>query len=214
MIIENNILKHHLKNVYWIGGTACGGKSTAALLLSQKYDLYHYNADERFNEFRKIATRKNQPALSKKFYSAYDYFTRPIKEYIDYLDQINRESFDMILIDLIKMSADRKVIVEGHYPAELMADVAYHDKIAFLYANEDIIRRDYFTRADKQNMLKSINDASDSENVLEHVFTVIIESSKHQIEVGKKNYYALFERNDDTSIEQTVRELEKHFKLE
>lgn len=213
MIIENNILKYHLQNVYWIGGTACGGKTTAAKALAERHNLYHYNADEKFNEYRKIATHRNQPNLSKKFYSAYDYFTRPINEYIEYLDQINRESFDMMVIDLIKISVNKRIIVEGHYPADLIKEVAAHNNIAFLYANENIIRRDYFTRNDKQDMLDSINKVSDSEKVLEHVFKVIVKSAQHQLEAGKKMNYALFERTEDSTLEELVENLEKHFKL-
>ena len=39
MKIENNILKHYLKNVYFITGTAYAGKSTAVKMLSEKYDM-------------------------------------------------------------------------------------------------------------------------------------------------------------------------------
>ena len=39
MFIENNILKHYLKNVYFITGTAYAGKSTMVKILAEKYDL-------------------------------------------------------------------------------------------------------------------------------------------------------------------------------
>lgn len=62
----------------------------------------------------------------------------------------------MMIIDLIKLSVNKKVVVYGHYPPELMLDLAADDRIAFLYAEENIIRRDYFIRADKQSMLEAI----------------------------------------------------------
>ena len=37
MIIENNIVKHYLKNVYFITGTAYAGKSTAVKMLAERY---------------------------------------------------------------------------------------------------------------------------------------------------------------------------------
>jgi dephospho-CoA kinase len=37
--IENNILKHYLKNAYFITGTAYAGKSTTVKLLAEKYDM-------------------------------------------------------------------------------------------------------------------------------------------------------------------------------
>ena len=39
MKIENYILKHYLKNVYFITGTAYAGKSTMVKMLSEKYDM-------------------------------------------------------------------------------------------------------------------------------------------------------------------------------
>lgn len=39
MKIENNIIKAHLKNVYFVSGNACAGKSTMAKMLAEKYNL-------------------------------------------------------------------------------------------------------------------------------------------------------------------------------
>ena len=39
MHIENNILKHYLKNVYFITGTAYAGKSTTVKMLAERYDM-------------------------------------------------------------------------------------------------------------------------------------------------------------------------------
>ena len=39
MHIENNILRHYLKDVYFITGTAYAGKSTAAKLLAERYGM-------------------------------------------------------------------------------------------------------------------------------------------------------------------------------
>lgn len=72
---ENNILRHHLKNVYWIGGTTCGGKTTA-----EKHNYCHYDADTMFNEFRKLATSGHQTALSKEISNLIECFKRPIDE--------------------------------------------------------------------------------------------------------------------------------------
>lgn len=41
MKIENNIIKHYLKNCYFITGTAYAGKSTMCKMLAEKYDMVH-----------------------------------------------------------------------------------------------------------------------------------------------------------------------------
>ena len=43
MHIENNILKHYLRNCYFILGTAYAGKSTMCAMLAEKYDMVHYS---------------------------------------------------------------------------------------------------------------------------------------------------------------------------
>ena len=139
MNIENNIIKHHLKNVYWIGGTACGGKTTAAKHLAEKHGFYHYNADEMFRSYKSIAHPKHQPALSKEFKTLMDYFNRPSEIYNAYLEQMNREAFEMMVVDLLKLSVKQPVVVEGHYPPELMLELADHDRIVFFYAEDPVI---------------------------------------------------------------------------
>ncbi|GLX68050.1 hypothetical protein MU1_23950 [Paenibacillus glycanilyticus] len=48
MNIADNILKHHLQNVYIITGQACAGKTTVSKYLADKYDLILLNWDEQF----------------------------------------------------------------------------------------------------------------------------------------------------------------------
>ena len=43
MKIENNILKHYLKNVYFITGTGYAGKSTTVRMIAERYGLTGYN---------------------------------------------------------------------------------------------------------------------------------------------------------------------------
>ncbi len=213
MKIENNILKHHLRNVFWIGGTACGGKTTASKMIAKKYNYFHYDADTMFDDYRVLANKKDQPALSREFSSFREYFNRPINEYIDYLEKINRESFGMMLLDLVKLSINEKVVVEGHYPPELILELADKDRIAFLYAEEDTIRNDYFNRVDKQNMLTSIKEASQSDDLVNHVLDVVIKNAEHQINVGKKCNLKFIKRDSNSTIENTLKILEEHFKL-
>ena len=63
MKIENNVLKHYLKNVYFITGTAYAGKSTTVRMLADKYGMvccgenYHMAVSER------VATPETHPDL-------------------------------------------------------------------------------------------------------------------------------------------------------
>lgn len=213
MEIADNIIKESLKNVYWIGGTACGGKTTMARSLSKKYNMEHYNVDEMYDYYRSIANVEEQPGLCKKFKDANEYFSRPQEEYVEYLNQLNRESFGMIIVDLIKSLSNKSIIVEGHYPPEAISNISTYNKIAFLYADEDIIRSDYMTRKDKRDMLDYINTTSDSDHVINHVLDVVVGCSKIQVEMGKQFDIKFFKRDKNTTVEDRLNELETHFGL-
>lgn len=213
MNIADNIIFEHLKHVYWIGGTACAGKTTIAKALTEEFGFYHYNADEMYKHYREMARPEAQPNMCIHFDSAKAYFERPKEDYIAYLEAINRESFGMLLVDLLKLPTDRPIIVEGHYLPELMLRVAAPERIALFTTSEELIRSDYFNREDKQNMLKAIRKATDSEDTMNHVLDVVVESAKQQIENGKPFNYVTFERTDESTVEGTLAEVCAHFGL-
>ena len=53
MIFQDNVMKEYLKNVYFITGTPCGGKTTLSHALAQKYGFELFDIDERFEEHKK-----------------------------------------------------------------------------------------------------------------------------------------------------------------
>ena len=61
MNISNNILKHYLKNVYFITGTAYAGKSTTVKMLSEKYDMIFCGENYHSAVSDVVANPENQP---------------------------------------------------------------------------------------------------------------------------------------------------------
>ena len=53
MIFQDNVMKEYLKNVYFITGTPCGGKTTLSRALAEKYGFELFDIDERFDEHKK-----------------------------------------------------------------------------------------------------------------------------------------------------------------
>jgi len=69
MNIAENILKNSLTNVYFLTGTACGGKTTAANALCAKHGFIHFNDnwhEENFKVWQSIIDEKYQPNASKR----------------------------------------------------------------------------------------------------------------------------------------------------
>lgn len=85
MIFQDNIIKEYLKNVYFITGTPCGGKTTVSRALGQKYGISVYDIDERFQAHREMSDVKMQPNMNKEFRNADEFFGRSKEEYKQWL---------------------------------------------------------------------------------------------------------------------------------
>ena len=81
MIFQDNVIKEYLKNVYFITGTPCGGKTTISRELAKRHNLLVYVIDEQFANHLKISNAAFQPSMNKVFKDADEYFGRTVEEY-------------------------------------------------------------------------------------------------------------------------------------
>ena len=83
MKIENNIIKHYLKDAYFITGTAYAGKSTAAKLLAERYGLILCGENYHMEVSESVATPEYQPDIcfTKGLDDWRKFVTRPPEEY-------------------------------------------------------------------------------------------------------------------------------------
>ena len=119
MHIANNILKHSLQNVYFLVGTACGGKTTMAKAISQKYGFTYFNDDNwdkpYLDVWNSIITEKYQPnATARREIDWEVYFSRTVEEFL--ADKKDRhgtnERVEFALIELLKLAQTNKVITD------------------------------------------------------------------------------------------------------
>jgi hypothetical protein len=110
MNISENILKHSLQNVYFLTGTACGGKTTASRKLSEKYGFIHFNDnwhEESFKVWQSIVDEKYQKKASKRqaVTNWEVYFSRSAEEFLAAGDYNGyNEYLEYAIIELIKLS--------------------------------------------------------------------------------------------------------------
>lgn len=79
MIFQDNVIKEYLKNVYFITGTPCGGKTTISRELGKRYNLLVYDIDEQFEKHQKISNPAFQPSMNKAFNDADEFFGRTVE---------------------------------------------------------------------------------------------------------------------------------------
>lgn len=211
MIFQDNILKEYLKNVYFITGTPCGGKTTISRALAKKYNMPVYDVDEEFDRHQGISNPKNQPAMNKSFRDADEFFGRSVEEYRQWLLDNTREQLDFVLLDLIRLSQNQKVVCDCHLTLEEAGKLTDPSRIVFLLKEPSNIVEDYCNRPDHQGFRDFIHSATDVEKAKETCNeTLYLLNAKHYEAVKESEYFWL-ERNEQSTIEATVREVEKHF---
>jgi cytidylate kinase len=212
MKIADSVLVAHLRNVLWIGGGACGGKTTITDLLADKYGFTAYHPEDYFQQHKEAACYQDHPAMLRPFLGWEWYFNRPIDEYAAAIMEADREHFEWVIVDLIKMGESGTVVVDGHMlDPVFLKRIASHNKVVFLFADEATIRKSFFAREDKQDILRVINSLQNPETAREHLLDVTCEVSARKRVLAKSSGLQYMLRDQQLSIEATLRMVEEHF---
>jgi hypothetical protein len=221
MNIAENILKHNLKNVYFLNGTALAGKTTMAMELSRKYGLYHFNDnwhEDRFNIYRSICNEKYQPQSTKKKETTdwEAYFGRSVDEFLTDNGGYGEydEYIEFMIIELIKISQDTKVVADVGIPLKLLTEISDYRRIACLLASPELVTcANYGKRGDHKEFLECILSLKEPEKkiaVQDELFRINVEKVYEDV-----RKYSLFNivRTDKSTVENSLTLLEKHFGL-
>jgi len=220
MNIANNILKHSLQNVYFLVGTACGGKTTMAKELSKKHGLVHFNDnwnEDCFKVWTSIIDEKYQPNSTKRKEIVWEeYFSRSVEEFLaDQNDNHGSEEYiEFSIIELIKLSKDRKVIADIWITDwDLLMEISDYSRIACLLAPGELIIRDYYARDDHKDFTECIQSLKDPEKKFETQNELFRIGAREMAEKAEK--YGVFSimRNEESTVEGTLKILEGHFQL-
>ena len=126
MNISNNILKHYLKNVYFITGTAYAGKSTTVKMLSEKYDMIFCGENYHSEVSNVVANPENQPEISylNNLTDFRDFVTRSPEEYARWIFATSKEAAEFEIAELLSISKDKKVIVDTNIPIDILKEIS------------------------------------------------------------------------------------------
>ena len=221
MNIANNILKHSLKNVYFLVGTACGGKTTMAREISKKYGFIHYNdnwTEDIFKVWQSIIDEKYQPNSTKrKEIDWEEYFSRSVGEFLAEKNDNHGtdEYLEFSIIELIKLSQNNKVIADIWLTDDmpLLLEISDYSRIACLLASGELIVRDYYQRDDHKDFTNCIKSLKDPEKKFETQNELFRIGAKEVAANAEK--YKLFSimRTENSTVEGTLKLLEEHFGL-
>ena len=214
MIFQDNIIKQYLKNVYFIAGTPCGGKTTVSRALAKKYNIPVYDIDERFPEHQAMSDPASQPAMNKDFRDADEFFGRSVTEYKAWLLQNTREQLDFVLLDLMRMSKDQIVLCDCHLTLEQAAQITDPGHVAFMVRKPVNLVDEYCNRPDHQGFSDFIHSATDFEAAKATCNETLMSLNAKYYEDVKVSGYFFVDRADGLSVEDTVARTAKHFGFE
>ena len=214
MIFQDNIIKQYLKNVYFIAGTPCGGKTTVSRALAKKYGILVYDIDERFDEHQAMSDPVSQPAMNRNFRDADEFFGRSVEEYKAWLLKNTREQLDFVLLDLMRLSQNQKVLCDCHLTLEQAATVTDPSHIAFMIKKPVNLVEEYCNRPEHQGFSNFIHSATDFEAAKKTCNETLMSLNEKYYEDVKASGYFFVDRGDGLSVEETVALTAKHFGLE
>lgn len=211
MIFQNNVLKEALKNVYFVTGTPCGGKTTITRVLAEQYDLPVYDIDEQFDRHQNLSDPALQPAMNKHFRDADEFFGRTVAEYEQWLTDNTREQLDFVLLDLIGLSKDQVVLCDCHLTVEEAEQLTDPSRIVFLLKDPSHLVDDYCNRPDHQGFSNFIHSASDPEKAKAVCNATLRSLNEKRCERIKSSDYFWLERTENRTVDETARIVAQHF---
>ena len=220
MKIENNILKHYLRNVYFITGTACAGKSTAVRMLAERYDLICCGENYHSAVSDTVASPEAQPEISwlNQLTDFRNFVTRSPEEYERWIYAAADEAAEFEAAELISLSREKKVIADTNIPVRLLKEIADWDHVAVMLSPQSMSVDRFFDRSDpeKQFLLNVIENCENAAEVMENYRRGLarINSRKHYDEYANSGFFTVVREDPEADTRAAVCDrIAKHFGL-
>lgn len=220
MKIENNILKHYLKNVYFITGTAYAGKSTTVKMLAERYDMVFCGENYHSKVSDAVATPDAQPDICflKTLTDWKEFITRTPEEYERWIYSTSKEAAEFEVAELISISQDRKVIVDTNIPVGILKEISTYNHVAVMLSPLSMSVDSFFDRSDpeKQFLLNVIESCEDSKTVMENYRRglELINGQKHYDEYANSGFFTVVRQDTQKDTREEVCEIiARHFGL-
>lgn len=220
MKIANNILKHYLKNVYFITGTAYAGKSTMVKMLADRYDMICCGENYHSAVSDIVATPDAQPDISfiNNLTDWKDFVTRSPEEYERWIYSTGREAAEFEVAQLISISGERKIIVDTNIPLDILKEISDYDHVAVILSPQSMSVERFFDRSDPEKLflLRVIESCDNAEEVMENYKKglALINSKEHYNEYADSGFFTVVRQNTEKDTREEVCDIiAKHFGL-
>jgi hypothetical protein len=222
MNISEDILRFNLQNVYFLFGTACGGKTTMAKAISEKYGFAHFNDnyhEENFKHYQAIMDERHKGSVEYTESADYDWerhFNRPPEEYNRSLEESYRDYIEYAIIEIIKLAQAGTVVADiglHGISADFLGRIAPRGRIACLLAPPELIVKDYYERADHRDIYEAIMRLREPDRALRNMNETLKYGARAVIDDVMRSGLFHIMRDEASTVEDALRRLERHFGL-
>ena len=216
--IDSSILRHLLRNVYFFNGTAYAGKSTMVHLLAEKYgaiecgENYHSQLDAAISP-------ETHPNMSyfQTMSGWQEFVTRSPEEYDAWIQGTSREAAEMELAILIQLAqTGRKIFVDTNIAPEILMEISDYNHVAIMLSPQRMSVDRFFDRpdAEKQFIYQQLLACPDPDWALAN-YRKVLETlnSKEKYDAFANSGFKTFYRDETSTIEGMLQQLEAHFGL-
>ena len=221
MQIADNILRHYLRNCYFINGTAYAGKSTMCRLLAERYGMVHCEENYNMDTILSVVTQEEQPNLNyfntKKSWQ--EYVSRSPEEFENWINGNSREVAGFEIAELIRLSGEKRVIVDTNISCDVLKRITDYKHVALLLSPQSMSVEQFFDRPDpeKQFLLGEIQKCPDPEKTLENFLGGIarVNSRKYYDQFMESGFFTIVREDEEKDTREEILEvLARHFGLE
>ena len=208
-----------LGNAYFITGTAYAGKSTMVKLLAEKH--HGIACEENYHDSLLPGLSKEEfPCLTytRDLEDWHDFIRRTPEEYKSWIDGVSKECEILelrLLKDLVKQ--DRPVFVDTNISLATLKVITEPSHVLIMLADPLISVNRFFDRPDreKQFLYRLIMEEPDPEKAMENYRQGLMRiNSQENYDYYLNSGFSVIKRDENRSIEQTLRLVENAFGLE
>lgn len=219
MEISNSVIKHYLKNVMFINGTAYAGKSTMVKMLADKYHLIH--CGENYDCIPQgILTPDKYPNLcyfqTKKDWQ--EFLNRTPDEYNNWIIGSSRELVEFEIAYLMSISKFQKVIVDTNIPLETLHEIADYNQVTIMLSPQSMSVEHFFNRDDPEKIFlkEEIAKADDPKKTMANFLACIakINNKENYNKWANSGFFTIIRSDNEIDTKsETLEVIAKHFSL-
>ena len=139
-------MKRNLKNVFWLGGSPCAGKSFIGNILASRFDLDVYRVDEAFeNHVQRLNSDVHATLVKWCAASWNERWMQPVENLVQEVIACYREHFTLVLDDVLALPKHKSWLVEGSalLPKEVARVLANRQQAVWVVPTADFQREHY-----------------------------------------------------------------------